>query len=478
MAYIRKKYRRLLEISDKQFTIPKSFASLVERFKRLHNLVIKGKNNECWCTFCNHHFVSETKVNGMTICPNCKTKLLVKTKRLTHFEFKDNLQLLDKLEDVLVLRIFELYTSFDGTCTKHSLTEFMRTFIEDDDVKDFVTNQVHNHMGYMYIAHYQDFEFWRYRNYRWAYRDVIGKVDAKSVKRQLKNTTLKYSQLDKFIAKQDYVDFIRYYRLAHYKSFELLIKAKLFELAKNADRFIAGNNFQEIFGVSKSFLPFMQKNNISYNQLEILRLINKEDIKLIKQLSRFDIYYLEKLSKFVDLEEAYKKVLGLKENQNNVHEYLDYLEAARFLKLPLHDKKVLYPSNLLKEHDKLIEQVQIVENAEHDKLIQKRLEDLNKNVYKNNKYIVFPAPSAEALLKESKEQHNCVFKSYLKKYCNSLTDIYFLRKVDSPNKSFVTVEVNNNRVVQAKAKYNEDVSKETQKFLDKWERKLQKVAIR
>lgn len=32
MAYIRKKYRRLLEISDKQFTIPKSFASLVERF--------------------------------------------------------------------------------------------------------------------------------------------------------------------------------------------------------------------------------------------------------------------------------------------------------------------------------------------------------------------------------------------------------------------------------------------------------------
>ena len=71
-----------------------------------------------------------------------------------------------------------------------------------------------------------------------------------------------------------------------------------------------------------------------------------------------------------------------------------------------------------------------------------------------------------------------MFKSYLKKYCNSLTDIYFLRKVDSPNKSFVTVEVNNNRVVQAKAKYNEDVSKETQKFLDRWERRLQKVAIR
>ena len=228
------------------------------------------------------------------------------------------------------------------------------------------------------------------------------------------------------------------------------------------------------------FIEVSEQSQVSSSnsKLEILRLINKEDIKLIKKLSRFDIYYLEKLSKFVDLEEAYKKVLGLKENQNNVHEYLDYLEAARFLKLPLHDKKVLYPSNLLKEHDKLIEQVQIVENAEHDKLIQKRLEDLNKNIYKNNKYIVFPAPSAEALLKESEEQHNCVFKSYLKKYCNSLTDIYFLRKVDSPNKSFVTVEVNNNRVVQAKAKYNEDVSKETQKFLDRWERRLQKVAIR
>lgn len=43
MAYIRKKYRRLLEISDKQFTIPKSFASLVERFKKVAQFGYQGE---------------------------------------------------------------------------------------------------------------------------------------------------------------------------------------------------------------------------------------------------------------------------------------------------------------------------------------------------------------------------------------------------------------------------------------------------
>ena len=61
--YIRKKYRRLLALGDKQFTIPLSFKRFMEEKQRFHNLLIKGKSGQCWCSYCNHYFVSQSNGN-------------------------------------------------------------------------------------------------------------------------------------------------------------------------------------------------------------------------------------------------------------------------------------------------------------------------------------------------------------------------------------------------------------------------------
>lgn len=45
--YVKKKYRKLLDISDKQFTIPSYFQKFIDEKTKLHNLVIKSKGNEC-----------------------------------------------------------------------------------------------------------------------------------------------------------------------------------------------------------------------------------------------------------------------------------------------------------------------------------------------------------------------------------------------------------------------------------------------
>ncbi len=58
-------------------------------------------------------------------CPNCKQTLLVKTNRLQQCEFKDNLQLLDKVEDTFILRTFELYFTYNRFYTTHKITEFV-----------------------------------------------------------------------------------------------------------------------------------------------------------------------------------------------------------------------------------------------------------------------------------------------------------------------------------------------------------------
>ena len=464
MTYIKKKYRRLLSLADEKFIIPSCFERFIKEKEQTHNLIIKSKNSKCYCTNCDYHFISKVKVNDEIKCPNCKQTLLVKTDRLQQCEFKDNLQLLDRIEDTFILRTFELYSTYNQFHTTHKITEYMRTIIDNNEIKDFVTNQVHNHMGYMYIAHYQEFEYWRGRNYRWAYRDVQGMVCPYNLKRLLKNTDLKYSQLDKFVAKMSYIDFIYYFtRLAYYHSFEMLVKLKLYNLAREADSFNSGKTFKEIFGVPKTFYSFMKRNNIDRQELEVLKIIQKEDIKLIDKLKR--INNLKELSNYVDLEKAYKKVLSV--DYNSEYEYLDYLKACVRLEYDMKNSRVLYPKNLKEAHDKAINLLKLVLNESNDKLIKERAKLLDKFTYNDKKYVVFAANSVESLLDESKQQNNCV-KTYIDDYALAETDIYFMREIEHKEKSLVTIEVKNNRVVQCRIKDNYLPNTEQMNFINKW----------
>lgn len=467
--YIKKKYRRLLDLSDKQFTVASYFQKFIDEKSKLHNLIIKSKDNQCWCTCCNHNFISQAKINCMIKCPNCKQYLLIKTDRLKYYVFKDCLQLLDKIEDTFILRSFELYSSYNNGVIRHTMTEFMRTIIDGNEAVDFVTNQTHNHFGCIYVSHYATKVQWKGRNKRWAYRDVIGMVCPYNIKSLLKSTNLKYSQLDKFVArKNDYIDFIEYFtKKAHCPSFEYLVKMKLFHLARDADRFNRGNNFQEVLGISKSFYPFMRKHDITYKQLEVLRLLQKEDIKLINKL--LHISNLEQLSRYVDLEQAYYKVLRIKGNRE--YEYLDYLRACVQLGYDMKDKNILYPTNLQEAHDKANDLVVVVKNEANDRLIKERLKELSKNSYQNEKYVIYPAPSVESLLKESKELSHCV-KTYIERYALAETSIYLMREVNNKDKSLITIEVKNNEILQARAKCNADPNMEQQKFLDLWQTKI------
>ena len=51
-------------------------------------------------------------------------------------------------------------------------------------------------------------------------------------------------------------------------------------------------------------------------------------------------------------------------------------------------------------------------------------------------------------------------------------DIFFLREISNKDKSLVTVEVRDSNILQARAKYNSDPTKEQLKFLNMWQRKI------
>lgn len=79
--------------------------------------------------------------------------------------------------------------------------------------------------------------------------------------------------------------------------------------------------------------------------------------------------------------------------------------------------------------------------------------------------------SQKELTNESKQQNNCV-KTYAERIAKGKCDIYFMRLISNVNKSLVTIEVKNNKVVQKRTKNNCDATLEQNIFIEKWERKI------
>ncbi len=70
---------------------------------------------------------------------------------------------------------------------------------------------------------------------------------------------------------------------------------------------------------------------------------------------------------------------------------------------------------------------------------------------------------------ESVQMSNCV-SSYVQRVIDGQCHILFLRHKDSLDKSLVTIEVRNNKIVQALQRYNHPLTSEQKEVVDKWNR--------
>ena len=146
---------------------------------------------------------------------------------------------------------------------------------------------------------------------------------------------------------------------------------------------------------------------------------------------------------------------------------------AKQQKMNLKDKSILYPKNLKKRHDELQHQIKVKKDKKINNQIKKKYNQIKSNKYQNKEYIIYPAKSIDELIDESSQQNNCV-KTYAERIAKGNCDIYFMRLISDQNKSLVTVEVRNSKIVQKRTKNNETTTKDQDKFLEMWERKILK----
>lgn len=130
------------------------------------------------------------------------------------------------------------------------------------------------------------------------------------------------------------------------------------------------------------------------------------------------------------------------------------------------DKYDKYPRHFLTSHQITSRTYQRWKEQFNEELFSKRVNKKMEIVINGYKFI-YPSKT-EDIKKEAVQQSNCVV-SYIDRVINGQCDIIFMRNANTPNESLVTVEIRNKKVVQARRRFNESVTDEQQKVLNKYE---------
>lgn len=92
---------------------------------------------------------------------------------------------------------------------------------------------------------------------------------------------------------------------------------------------------------------------------------------------------------------------------------------------------------------------------EHMNDVLKHHNDLKELYYENDTYTMYPLTTIEQFHEEAEAQNNCVERLYMEQVAQGRTHVVVIRRKNSPEKSLVTCEINNNWcIVQYYAKYN------------------------
>lgn len=136
---------------------------------------------------------------------------------------------------------------------------------------------------------------------------------------------------------------------------------------------------------------------------------------------------------------------------------------------PKYDK---YPRNFLTTHTIACRNYNRLKQQFDEKSFQNRRNP--KYECKIGKYIFLYPEKIDDIRSEAVSQNNCV-ASYVQSVIDGKCHILFMRKKEEPDKSLVTIEVKNNKIVQAKGRFNRDLTNEEEVIVEKWNTKFENM---
>lgn len=148
-----------------------------------------------------------------------------------------------------------------------------------------------------------------------------------------------------------------------------------------------------------------------------------------------------------------------------IRELYDYAKMMKTIS----DKFDKYPRHFLTTHKIACRNYNRLKQKFSEEIFKKRI--IKEYECSFGEYQFIYPNSTQDIKDESVQQNNCV-SSYIDKVIDGQCHIMFLRKKGKPNESLVTIEIRNNKIVQAKRRFNDNVTAEEQKAIDSWNKKF------
>lgn len=439
-----------------------------------------GKNAECMCGKCGMGYTTEEvpKRNVWTICKICGHRGPWQWKRdiRKHYASSDITLVQCTKDKNIAMRIFRVNYEYQQDYEAEiSLVEKRRYFLHIGDVYKF------------YNIRRYDYKTGTWIN-RWgkeADHESIFIHDLYSgYKSELEKSHLKYCDPCEIASKtawykMDYGTAMIVY--ANNPAVEMFSKCgmnKIVEhlMKKEGKTKLINRRAKTVYGQlrieDKKALNILIQENGSLTMLRILQMEKKKKIQFTDEQRKFlkitfcayrgeqNIKYLLQymtLQQLINRVKKYKKVEGYCSESSVLDEYKDYLEMRKELGYDMTNELYLYPKSLKEKHNLMVKERNEKKDVLHcQKMMEKypkiaeRYEELNRKYgYMDENYVIRPAKDAAEIVSEGRELHHCVGRdTYLNSHDKGKTFILFLRKKESQDEPYYTIEIRGKEILQ------------------------------
>lgn len=355
-----------------------------------------------------------------------------------------------------------------------------------------------------------DFEDGRTVKYDFATKTSIGVKGkpVKDLKSQLSNMTMK--ELIKCCGDEKYAKFLDFVRRRYpnYISNIGTILSKVPQYSRFEQIFSAGfddivnvNSFTKtIKDIPKSLIKVARDRNIkisdrfcdywksnpdnhyigynldyiSLTDSDIFRILNAEKSEYNREIGKYEYcsyfnvlnaeygYNAKSLFLYIDTLKTFEAIEDMEYLLREIYDY------ARMMKTisPKFDR---YPRHFLTTHKIACRNYERLKKEFSEEIFRTRIKDDYECTFGDYQFI-YPT-STQDIKDEAVAQNNCV-ASYIDDVIDGKCHIMFLRKKSTPKSSLVTIEIRNNKIVQAKRRFNDPVTEEDQVVIDKWNKKF------
>lgn len=204
--------------------------------------------------------------------------------------------------------------------------------------------------------------------------------------------------------------------------------------------------------------------------------IEQEVFVCLKRTDWYGGLYLDKfkrmgynMKRFIEYLGYLKNLEGINVNNWFLSDFDDHIQNA----IKLRNNYDKYPKNFLTTKQIVIKQVEIIKHQVDEEAFKAVIDKHLWKEVKVGQYTFLCPKFSQDIKDEGKALNHCV-GGYAKRVVKGTTFIMFMRHINEPDTPLITLEVRNEKVMQARGAYNRSLTESEKAVMNKWEEILTK----